>query len=170
MSSSLGWNTLQHRRLLSQCEMIFKIHHKLVNISMPSEVQLYSGNLRTLRSHHVGHNLRYIQPFGRINCYMYSIFPRAIRIWNTLPNTAVTSNYSSWIPGSNTACHSGNVATPTFEDAIGEGHTCTTRALHLTHCIKCTSNFTTVTALHQEHKHHKTQHNLSRTASALLGE
>ena len=27
MLSSLGWDTLQNRRLLSQCEMIYKIHH-----------------------------------------------------------------------------------------------------------------------------------------------
>ena len=91
MLSSLGWNTLQHRRLLSQCEMFFKIHHKLVNINMPSGIHLHPGDSRTLRSQHGGNQLRYIQPFGRVNCYMFSMFPRAIRIWNTLPNTAVTS-------------------------------------------------------------------------------
>ncbi|XP_041469949.1 uncharacterized protein LOC121419559 [Lytechinus variegatus] len=90
MLSTLHWDTLQHRRLLSQCEMFYKIHHNFVYINMPHQIKL-SSNSRPQRSQHTGHQLKYTQPFCRVNCYMYSMFPRTIRIWNTLPNAAVTS-------------------------------------------------------------------------------
>ena len=90
MLSTLHWDTLQHRRLLSQCEMFYKIHHKFVYISMPHQIRL-SSNSRPQRSQNTGHQLKYTQPFCRVNCYMYSMFPRAVRIWNTLPKAAATS-------------------------------------------------------------------------------
>ena len=92
MLSSLGWDTLQNRRLLSQCEMLYKIHHMHVNITMPSELCLSSGMSRPQRSQYSRHDLKYNQPFCRVNCYMNSMFPRSIRIWNTLPNNVVTSS------------------------------------------------------------------------------
>ena len=91
MLSSLGWDTLQHRRLLNQCEMLFKVHHNLVQISLPPEIRLISGITRPQRAQHHSHNLRFTQPFCRVNCYMYSMFPRAVRVWNALPSNAVTA-------------------------------------------------------------------------------
>ena len=91
MLSTLKWDTLQHRRLSTQCEMLFKVHHHLVNINMPREIKLQKKSTRNLRSQQ-GHDMRYIQPQCRINAYMYSMFPRATRIWNSLPGGAVNSN------------------------------------------------------------------------------
>ena len=63
-----------------------------VNITVPLELCPSSGMSRPQRSQYSRHNLKYNQPFCRVNCYMYSMFPRSIRIWNTLPNNAVTSS------------------------------------------------------------------------------
>ena len=30
-------------------------------------------------------NLTFVQPASRINCHLYSFYPRAIRFWNLLP-------------------------------------------------------------------------------------
>ena len=30
-------------------------------------------------------NLKFVQPASRINCHLYSFYPRAIRFWNLLP-------------------------------------------------------------------------------------
>ncbi|XP_071502795.1 uncharacterized protein [Diadema antillarum] len=84
MLSSLGWDTLQHRRILHQSEMLYKIHYGFVNITMPEEIRIAQNNTRN-------HNLSYLQPYSRVNCHLYSFYPRAIRIWNTLPAKVVTS-------------------------------------------------------------------------------
>ena len=63
------------------------------------------------------------------------MFPRSIRIWNTLPNNAVTSSSIAGFRGAAITHHTGHVATPRTKDAVREGHTCTTFALHLAHCI-----------------------------------
>ena len=40
-----------------------------------------------------GHNMRFMQPMTRIDSYMYSFFPSAIKIWNDLPQNVIDSNY-----------------------------------------------------------------------------
>ncbi|XP_072164246.1 uncharacterized protein [Diadema setosum] len=84
MLSSLDWDTLQHCRILHKSEMLYKIHYGFVNIAMPEEIRIAQNNTRN-------HNLSYLQPFPRVNCHLYSFYPRAIRIWNTLPAKVGTS-------------------------------------------------------------------------------
>ena len=65
--------------------MFYKIHYKLVNISLPSLITpaSYFG-----RHDHV---LKYTIPEATIDAYKFSFYPRSIRVWNHLPSTAVTA-------------------------------------------------------------------------------
>ena len=38
--------------------------------------------------------MRFIQPMTRIDSYMYSFFPSAIKIWNDLPQNVIDSSIS----------------------------------------------------------------------------
>ena len=89
MLNTLRWNTLQQRRLLFQAEMIHKIHHGIVNIRFHQHITPVTSfhHLRT-------HRLSYHQPKCRVDCYLYSFYPRSIRIWNMLPlpTVMITNN------------------------------------------------------------------------------
>ena len=80
--SSLGWVSLEHRRLLTQASLFYKIRNRLVNISFPSCIQ---ENHRATRF-----NLnKYKQLNSNVLTYSYSFFPRAVRTWNCLPASVV---------------------------------------------------------------------------------
>ena len=38
-----------------------------------------------------GHSKRFIQPMTRIDSYLYSFFPSAIKLWNSLPQHVIDS-------------------------------------------------------------------------------
>ena len=77
MIQSLGWESLQVRRLKMRIILLFKIIHDLIDI--PAD-QLNSSNARTR-----GHNMRYRQISARQNYYRYSFLPHTIEHWNNLP-------------------------------------------------------------------------------------
>ena len=81
----IGWDSLHTRRLVAQNTMFFKIHHNLVNISMPSAIQPATYFAR------LDHSLKYAIPIASIDSYKYSFYPRSVRIWNQLPAHAVTA-------------------------------------------------------------------------------
>ena len=83
--NEIGWDSPHIRRLTAQSAMFFKIHHQLVNISLPPSFQP-----ATYLSRH-DHLYKYIIPITTIDSYKYSFYPRCIRIWNQLPTTAVTA-------------------------------------------------------------------------------
>ena len=83
--NEIGWDSLHIRRLTAQSAMFFKIHHQLVNISLPPSFQP-----ATYLSRH-DHLYKYIIPITTIDSYKYSFYPCCIRIWNQLPTTAVTA-------------------------------------------------------------------------------
>jgi hypothetical protein len=83
MIGTLQWDTLEHRRLLAQANMFFKIHHGIVNISLP---QYIKQNPRPARRQHL---LRYHHPYANLDLHRYSFFPRIIPVWNLLPSGAV---------------------------------------------------------------------------------
>ncbi len=97
MLTDLGWDTLKTRRLVHQTDMFYRIHRGIVNISMPQNIihaplnATQSAENRRLHNHH--HT--YQQPHTRVDVYGYSLFPRAIQIWNRLPTAAVTADTSS---------------------------------------------------------------------------
>lgn len=83
--TNLGWDSLHVRRLLNQGVMFYKIHHNLVNIPFPPCVipaTYFSRN---------DHQLKYQLPSTTTEAYRLSFYPRAIRIWNWLPPTVVSS-------------------------------------------------------------------------------
>ena len=84
--SSLGWDTLEHRRLFNQSFLFYKFHNGLVNRKLPDSVTRCSSRSLT-RSHH----LAYQRPQSNIPTHCYSFFPRTLRVWNSLPCEVVTS-------------------------------------------------------------------------------
>ena len=59
--------------------MFYKIQHQLVNITFPPHFQHASSSIRRNNS------LCYQQPNSNVDVYVYSFYPRTIRIWNRLP-------------------------------------------------------------------------------------
>ena len=84
--SSLGWDTLEHRRLFNQSVLFYKFHNGLVNCKLPDSATRCSSRSLT-RSHH----LTYQRPQSNILTHCYSFFPRTLRVWNSLPCEVVTS-------------------------------------------------------------------------------
>ena len=76
---------------------------------------------------------------GSDNVIMYDIkyhhVPKIHPHLEYSPKQCCDIKHTSWIPGSSITHHPGHVATPRTKDAVREGHTCTTFALHLAHCI-----------------------------------
>ena len=85
MMHQLQWDTLSTRRLLSQLSMFHKIHHHLVSIPFPPEVQLITSS----STRHC-HPFCYFQLQPRIQVYQYAFYPIIIPVWNRLPEQVVT--------------------------------------------------------------------------------
>jgi hypothetical protein len=82
----LGWQSLEHRRLLSQVTLMYKIHTGLVDIVFPDMIQpACSAITRYCHSQ----KLQHIQ--CNILVFRYSLFPRMIPVWNSLPAAAITA-------------------------------------------------------------------------------
>ena len=71
---TLKWQTLERRRIIKQAMTFYKILNNIIKISPPSGLLTRSHN-----RHH------YIVPRSRLDTVVYSFYPRAIRIWNTIP-------------------------------------------------------------------------------------
>ena len=78
MLDKLQWPTLKDRRHHLIAAMMYKIVNNLINI----EASLY---LTPTTSATCGHSRRYLYIQARINAYLHSFFPPAVRIWNRLP-------------------------------------------------------------------------------------
>ena len=78
MIQSLGWDSLHHRRLLSQGTMFYKIYMGHVGISLPSDV---TPNERPSRAPNC-------RPFKQLkvnnDIYKYSFYPRTVVLWNNI--------------------------------------------------------------------------------------
>ena len=68
---TLNWQTLEHRRIIKQSMTFYKILNK---IKPPTGLLTRSHN-----RHH------YTVLRSQLNSVVYSFYPRAIRIWNTIP-------------------------------------------------------------------------------------
>ena len=86
MLTSLNWLTLAQCRQQERAIMMFKIIHNLVNIPVNSYLTPVSMTHDTR-----GHNMRFTQPMTRIDSYLHSFFPSAIKIWNSLPQHVIDS-------------------------------------------------------------------------------
>ena len=104
--SSLGWCTLEQRRLLNMTLLFFKFHNNLIGSQIPPE---FAANQRYNRRH----GLTYRQVQTNLLCYSFSFFPRTIRLWNNLPRVAVNAtSFDSFrnavqkaIPNLKVPCH-----------------------------------------------------------------
>ena len=78
------WVSPEHRRLLAQASLFYKIQNRLVNISFPS---CFQENHRPTRF-----NInKYKQLNSNVLTYSYSFFPRTVRNWNCLPTSVVSA-------------------------------------------------------------------------------
>jgi hypothetical protein len=100
MLESLGWVSLDKRRLLSQATMFYKIRQNHVGIQLPDEIIELNRKSRLPNSY----------PYRQLQCnndvYKYSFNPRTIVTWNNLhlpllpnsiehfKNTAMSSVYA----------------------------------------------------------------------------
>ena len=78
MLDKLQWPTLKDRRHHLIAAMMYKIVNNLIDI----KASLY---LTPTTSATRGHSRRYLYIQARINAYLHSFFPSAVRIWNRLP-------------------------------------------------------------------------------------
>ena len=90
MINSLGWNSLEQRRLLQQSTMFFKIHQGLVGIMFPNEVHPLN------RKSQLPNPYPYRQLQCNNNIYKYSFYPRTIVTWNNLHLTPFPNMLSSF--------------------------------------------------------------------------
>ena len=81
----LGLQTLEHRRLLADLLMCYKIIHGLVALNF-DEFFSFSPNT-TLR----GHPYKLTVPLNKCNRSKYFFSSRVVPIWNSLPVAVVTS-------------------------------------------------------------------------------
>ena len=89
MLNSLNWPTLQRRREQAKAIMMYRIVNGLVAI--PASQHLVPALSRTR-----GHDLRFLQPYNRVQAYKQSFFPPAIRIWNSAIRRH-KQTYSKWL-------------------------------------------------------------------------
>ena len=71
---TLNWQTLESRRTIKQAMTFYKILNNIIEINPPT------GLLTRLHNRH-----HFTIPRSRLNSVVYSFYPRAIRIWNTIP-------------------------------------------------------------------------------------
>ena len=70
---TLNWQTLERRRIIKLAMTFYKIINNIIKINQPAGLLTQSHNR---------HN--YTVPRSRLNTVVYSCYPRAIRIWNTI--------------------------------------------------------------------------------------
>ncbi|XP_045118625.1 uncharacterized protein LOC123508781 [Portunus trituberculatus] len=109
MLDNLKWDTLQTRRTPHQAEMFFKVHRGLVSIHLPQDI---TRTTRTLnRKYNQEEQHTYSHPSTRVDCYLYSMFPRAVQVWYRLPEEAATTSNTHSILEDSTSSHPTDAAT-----------------------------------------------------------
>jgi hypothetical protein len=78
MLEELKWPTLEERRARQKVIMMYRIVHHQVAIDPSNFLQLVTTRNR-------GHSSKFLVPHARTHVLKYSFFPRAIRLWNSLP-------------------------------------------------------------------------------------
>ena len=84
MIQNLGWEDLQYSRNQCKTAMMYRIVNNLIDIP-PEKYLIHSGT--STREHET----RFLVPYCSVNAYMSSFFPSKIRLWNSLPVSAVTA-------------------------------------------------------------------------------
>ena len=84
--SKLNLKSLEHRRLVTDMVMVYKIIHNYVDID-PNLLFTFKPNIYNLR----GHNLTLSKPKVNSNVALNSFTSRVVRLWNSLPSYIVES-------------------------------------------------------------------------------
>ena len=85
MIRDIGWKPLVERRSNAKVILIYRIINGLVQI--PVSPFLHPSSISTR-----GHSDRFLVPFCRTDTLRHSFFPSAIRLWNQLPATLITTD------------------------------------------------------------------------------
>ena len=85
MLQRLNWPNLSSCRDRLKAITIFKIIHNLIDIPLTHLTPV------TSTYHLRGHSMKFQKPAARIDSYLHSFFPSAIKIWNALPDDVITS-------------------------------------------------------------------------------
>ena len=85
IKSSLGWCTLQERRLINRLASFHKSVHKHHRLELP----LYVIKPPRASKNHHSHSFQNIR--AQSDQYLHSFLPRTIRTWNLLPLVAAPS-------------------------------------------------------------------------------
>ena len=83
--TNLNLQSLEHRRLINDLVMCYKIIHGLVDIDL-SEFFTFSSNT-TLR----GHSFKLVVPIARTNVRKNFFTCRVVTVWNALPENVVSA-------------------------------------------------------------------------------
>ena len=83
MLQELGWEDLQSRRGQNKVAMMYRIVNNLVEL--PTDQYLTAAGVSTS-----GHQQRFLVQYCSINAYKGSFFPSAVRVWNSLPASAIS--------------------------------------------------------------------------------
>jgi len=84
MVRQLGLQTLESRRTTAKASMIYKMVNDIVDIDTS---HILIKPKRATR----GHANKFMVPHTRTNVLLYSFFPSAIRIWNSVPNSVISA-------------------------------------------------------------------------------
>ena len=87
MLESLNWPSLAQCRIEDKAITMFNIMHQLLDTPIDNILKLAPPNY-CLR----GHLTKLLQPNTRVDSYLHSFFPSAIKTWSNLPNNLVTSS------------------------------------------------------------------------------
>ena len=85
MLQRLNWPNLSSCRDRLKAITMFKMIHKLIDILLTHLTPV------TSTYHLRGHSMKFQKPAARIDSYLHSFFPSAIKIWNALPDDVITS-------------------------------------------------------------------------------
>jgi len=86
MLNKLDFKTLAERRNESKLIFFYKVLNNLVDIDT-SNILFPRPTIHNTR----GHQLRFLSPTTRVNCYHNSFFPSTIRQWNNLPEYVINA-------------------------------------------------------------------------------
>ena len=84
MLQSLGWDTLAERRAKSRATMMYRMRHDLVDIPIDDHLTRLSTRTR-------GNSDKFRVPYARTLAAKHSFLPDVARIWNSLPEDAVSA-------------------------------------------------------------------------------
>ena len=79
LQNTLGWSTLEKRRLDSKLIMFYKVYHNLVALPLPFYLEVPTRLTRNI------HPLGLRQPHVNADFHKFSFFPHTTVLWNRLP-------------------------------------------------------------------------------------